>query len=334
QQANGNGSTSNFYLAGSRSELVDALGNRHVTYQTDRGKVIKDAVVLGAGFGNVFNDTVQQNGVVNVAASQYDGLDRLTLTTSPEGGTTAYAYAIAVNPWANNVASITRTPKPGSPLSPLVTSFTYDPTFNKPTSITDPLGLIASMSYDQITGNRLSVVTDVGAPPHFNATTRFTYDPFGQVATVTDALGTVTAYTYDQFENRVSQVADSGAGRLNATTLFGYDPIGNLVSQRNPNGNTTTMAYDANRRLLVTTAPPSGTGLVQTTNTYDPDGHVLTVTRTNVPANVVTTTTYTATGQLQSITDPNNRVTTSTYDAADRVVAITDPLLRITSFGY
>ena len=30
---------SNFYFAGSRSELVDAAGDRHVTYQTDRGKV-------------------------------------------------------------------------------------------------------------------------------------------------------------------------------------------------------------------------------------------------------------------------------------------------------
>src|SRR5712691_5887395 len=108
RQANGNGYTSNFYFAGSRSELVDAAGHRHVTYQTDRGKVVKDAFVLSAGFGNVFNDTPQQNGVVNVTTNQYDGIDRLTLTTLPEGGTTAYSYDTVINPWASNIASIAR----------------------------------------------------------------------------------------------------------------------------------------------------------------------------------------------------------------------------------
>ena len=175
QQANANASTSNFYFAGSRTELVDALGNRHVTYQTDRGRVIKDAFVLSASFGDVFNDT-SQSSAVNVTTNQYDGLDRLMLTTLPEGGTTALSYATAVNPWANNIASITRTAKPGSPLSPLVTSFAYDPLWNKPTQVTDPLGLITLMTYDPVTSNLLSTVADAGMAPHFNATSRFTYD--------------------------------------------------------------------------------------------------------------------------------------------------------------
>ena len=109
-----------------------------------------------------------------------DGLDRLTLTTLPEGGTTALSYATAVNPWANNIASITRTAKPGSPLSPLVISFAYDPLWNKPTQVTDPLGLITLMTYDPVTGNLLSTVADAGMAPHFNATSRFTYDGHGQ----------------------------------------------------------------------------------------------------------------------------------------------------------
>lgn len=68
---------------------------------------------FSSSFGDVFNDTAQQNGVVNVTTNQYDGLDRLTLTTLPEHGTAAYSYA-AANPWANNIASVTRTAKPGS----------------------------------------------------------------------------------------------------------------------------------------------------------------------------------------------------------------------------
>jgi len=338
QQANANGSTSNFYFAGSRSELIDALGDRHVTYQTDRGKVIKDAYVLSSSFGDVFNDTPQSNGVVNVTANQYDGLDRLTLTALPEGGTTAYSYA-AANPWANNIAAITRTAKPGSPLSPLTTSFAYHPIYNKPTQVTDPLGLITTMSYDGSTGNLLSTMADAGASPHFNALSLFTYDAHGRVLTATDPDGVGTVFSYDSFENLSSQVADSGgSGHLNAKTIFGYDNLGNVVSRTDPNGNAATMSYDADRRLLTTTAPaPFGAGspaLVQTSNAYDADGHLLSVTRANGASNAVTRMSYTATGQVRTVTDPNGNVTTNAYDADDRLQSVTDPLYRQTVYAY
>ena len=132
-------------LAGSRSELIDAAGDREVTYQTPGGRVIKDAFVLRSGFGDVFNDTPQQNGVVNVSSNQYDGADRLILATLPEDGTTAYQWSSDLE---QNVIQVTQTPKPGSPLSHLATGYAYDPVYNKPTRITDPLGLVATMQYD------------------------------------------------------------------------------------------------------------------------------------------------------------------------------------------
>jgi hypothetical protein len=36
------------------------------------------------------------------------------------------------------------TPKLGSGLSPLVTTSTYDPTFNKPLAVTDPRGIVTT----------------------------------------------------------------------------------------------------------------------------------------------------------------------------------------------
>jgi hypothetical protein len=63
KQSNATGGLSSFYFAGSRTELIDPLNNRHVTYQTDRGRVLRDAVVLSSNFGNVFGDTGQQDGV-------------------------------------------------------------------------------------------------------------------------------------------------------------------------------------------------------------------------------------------------------------------------------
>jgi YD repeat-containing protein len=165
QQANADGNSASFYLAGSRSELVDAAGDREITYQTPGGRVIKDAFVLSGSFGDVFNDTVQQNGIVDVAASQYDGLGRLILATAPEGGTTGYTWSSDLE---SNITQVTRTPKPGSPLSSLTTSYAYDPVYNRPTSITDPLGLVTTMAYATATGNLLSSIADAGGG-HFNA---------------------------------------------------------------------------------------------------------------------------------------------------------------------
>jgi YD repeat-containing protein len=179
KQANAAGPITNLYFAGSRTEIVDPLLNRHVTYQTDRGRVLSDAYVLSSGFGDVFNDTAQQNGIVNVTQHQYDGLDRLTATMFPEAGSVAYSYAASPNPWANNISSVTKTAKPGSSLAPLTTTYTYDPIFNKPTGITDPLGLVTNMSYDATTGNLVSMVSDAGGAGHFNATSSFSYNVVG-----------------------------------------------------------------------------------------------------------------------------------------------------------
>ena len=336
-QANANGAVSNFYFAGSRTELIDPAGDREATYQTDRGKVLSDAFVLSSTFGNVFSDTTQQNGVINVTANQYDGLDRLTLTTLPEGGMTAYAYATVLNPWANNVASITRTAKPDSPLTPLVTSFAYNPIYNKPTSVTDPLGLVTTMTYDPATGNLIETVGNSGAAPHFNATSTFVYDPYGRVLSSTDPRSVVTTFAYDRFENLISQVADAGAGHINATTSFAYDSLGDVVATTDPNGNTSTLSYDADRRLLVTTAPSPfnlGPALVQSTNTYDPSGHLLSLTRSNGASNVVTSFAYTATGKTASTTDPNGNTTTNAYNADDRLLSVTDPVRWVTTYAY
>jgi RHS repeat-associated protein len=74
--------------------------------------------------------------------------------------------------------------------------------------------------------------------------------------------------------------------------------------------------------------------LVRTTNAYDPDGNLLSVTRANGSTPVVTRLAYTATGRVQSVIDPNGNVTTAGYDADDRLTSVTDPLYRITTYGY
>src|SRR5258708_31908048 len=70
------------------------------------------------------------------------------------------------------------------------------------------------------------------------------------------------------------------------------------------------------------------------TNTYDPDGHLVTVTRTNGASAVATSMAHSASGKVQSLTDPNGNVTRMTYDPDDRLSNVIDPVGRVTSYAY
>jgi RHS repeat-associated protein len=319
-QTNANGGAWNYFFAGYRSEEDDPYGTRHVLYYNPRGKALFDIQDYG-GFGLT-------------TKFLYDGLDRTVSTTLPESGGTTYAYDAIVNPWANNVASVTRNPKPGSPLSPTTTTFTYEPTFNKPTSVTDPLGRVTAMTYDAGTGNLLSSVVDSTG---LKATTRFSYNGVGLPLTTTDPLGVTTAWVYDGAGNRTSQVADAGPGRLNQTIRWSYDSAGNPISVTDPRGNITASTWDDARRLLTVTAPPAATGAVpiRTANTWDADGRLLQV-RQSAGMTVLRTTsaTYTLTGKTASTTDANGSVTRFAYDRLDRLAGTTDAVGGVTRYTY
>ena len=329
-QANANGNSGAFYFSSTRSELVDAAGDRQVTYQTAHGRVLKDIAVLNSGFSTVFSDTLQQSGLA-VTTNQYDGQDRLILTTSPEGVQTTNTYS---PDFKQNLTGRTVTPKSGSSLSPLSTSYAYNATYNKPTSVTDPLGLVMSMSYDPATGNLVQLVQDAGAVPRLNATRRFSYDAHGLLISATDPLGIVTQYSYDANGNLQSTIRD--AGGLNVTERRGYDAVGNALTLTDPNGNTTNSSYDAVRRPTSVTLPAtsSSPALVATT-TFDPDGNPLQMQQSASGAVLRTISrSYTNSGKLATSTDANGNVTCYAYDAVDRLSSVTDPVGRVTAYGY
>ena len=112
---------------------------------------------------------------------QYDGIDRLTTIISAEGGTKALTYATAVNPWANNIASIIDTPSParrcrrGLRASP-TTVFQQDDQHHA-----IPWGW--SRRWRTIRRRAIFCRSWPTAVPrlHFNATSSFRYDAYGHV---------------------------------------------------------------------------------------------------------------------------------------------------------
>jgi RHS repeat-associated protein len=174
------------------------------------------------------------------------------------------------------------------------TAFTYDPTFNKVTSIKDPLG----------------------------DTTLFTYDFGGNLQTQKDPNGNLTTYQYDQF-GELKQATDP----TNQTTFFSYDTFGNRISIKDPLGDVTSFQYDASGRLITTYDALNR----RTQIAYDNADRI--ISQTNAQ-NAVTGFAYDQVGNLLLVTDPRGSQTTFTYDAMDGLFMRKDPLGRIDSRTY
>ena len=314
----GNGNASQVYVAGTRTEIVDAVGTRGVWQLDQRGGML--AQIEDFGDSSHLNTTISYGR---------DALGRVVKTTFPEGNSLALTYDSFSNP-----LTVTNTPKPGSPLLASVETYTYVrpvatlPNYTRTATATDPLGNTTTYGYDSATGNLLSV----DLPKVGGQTSRqtFAYSGIGQMLTTTDASGKVIQYTYDASGNRSSTIDDSG--RLNLTVAYTYDPVGNLTGKTDPRGNRTTLQYDALRRVTSVTAP-SQLGFVLT-YVYDADGHALQTQRSTGTSPQVRSATYSVTGKTLTSTDPSGNVSTSTYDFLDRLSSVTDAENRQTNFTY
>jgi RHS repeat-associated protein len=195
------------------------------------------------------------------------------------------------------------------------TSFTYDPTFNKLTSITNPLGNTSKFSYDS-NGNLLTV-TD----PNGHATS-FAYNSFGQVVQVVDAAGNTRNLAYDGAGNLAKII-----NPLGNSTSFTYDAISRLTSITDALGRTGTIAYDALGRL---TSLVDANGDV-TPFSYDPAGNLLTLTdaRGNKTA-----FTYDGMNRVLNRTDAVGKSDSRTYDLNGNLIKFVDRRGQTSQFAY
>ena len=131
-----------------------------------------------------------------------------------------------------------------------------------------------SYTYDN-DGNVISAEDD-----RADTTTGVTYDTsnpnpalvFNQPTSETDALGNTTRYQYNPWGELVSMTDPTGA-----TWTYTYTTLGLLQSETDPLGNTTSYTYDQYGRELTETDPLGGV----TRDTYDAAGNVITMTDPN-----------------------------------------------------
>ena len=301
-----------YFFAGWRSEEKDPLSNSKVYFNDNQGKALKIVDQLG-----------------KVTLREFDNLQRETKETMPEGNGVSTEYDEK-----GNVTKLTRFPKAGSGLSDTVTTFTYDPLWNKVSTSTDGLGRVTTFSYDSLTGDLLNI-----QHPAINGQTpkvSYAYNDRGQTVTSTDETKIVTKWNYDsETEVVLSTVQDFGPlPHLNLTTSFAYDATGNTIAVTDPRGNVHNQKFDLERRLVESQTPQPFEFITQ--YGYNLNGWQ-TLVQSQAPGQPVwqkAKYTYFIDGKFHELVDASGNTTTHAYDELRRKKTITDSESRVTTLSY
>ena len=242
-----------------------------------------------------------------------------------------------------------------------ITQLDYDAN-NRISRMTDPRGAVKQIEYDAA-GRAVRELLPEGGEERYSYTafgrtvleTRYTnangntttyrFNGLGYTTQTIDATGRVTRYERDSINNRLRRKIDP-AGRI---TQYTYNARGEPIRVIDADGKQTLIEYDL--RFKKPVRIENALGHV-TTMEYNNQARLSKITNAE---NETTTYTYTALGQVETITDPLGRVTrfaydsngnliettnaagetvTRAYDLANRLIETTDNLNRTNRFAY
>lgn len=238
---------------------------------------------------------------------QYDGENRLSRITQPNGAYTQLAY--------NESGSLTEVSEPlgattiysydqyqnlTSRLNALNknTSYEYDKV-NRRTETTTPLGDDIDRQYDK-NGNIIKKFDSN------NNETNYEYDELNRLVKITYDDASEVEYEYDSRGNLISMVDSAG------TTLYEFDKYDRLVEVTDPYGSVVSYQYDLADNLIEINYPGSKTVEYE----YD-DANRL--TKINDWNNEETTFTYYDNNLVHTKSIPNGITTTYSYDKSNRL---------------
>ena len=275
-----------------------------------------------------------QDALSNTTVYQYDKRDNLTQQTDAKGKQVTYGYDEL-----NRRNRHTQVKDTGD----LIVTYGFDPNGNR-TSVTDAKGQAFTYTYDELNRLTASIYPTESGP--YLVTTRIdsTYDPNGNLNTVTEtksgagAVTDVTSHSYDHLD-RLSSTTQRGV-----TVTYGYDKNGNRTRVTSPAGET-TYTYTP-RNLVETTVTTDGTTQfeyypgtrkrsvthpngIETRYTYNDAYRISSVITSNTADSSVTSQyaySYDTNGNRKEQQETQNgllETTTYGYDAADRMETFT-----------
>jgi RHS repeat-associated protein len=204
--------------------------------------------------------------------------------------------------------------------SGLVTTFlTYD-AYGKLRTMTDPNGVLTTLTYDA--GERLQS-SQTGSE-----TTGFTYWLTGLLKLVTLPDGSTILYGYDG-AHRLTDITDGVGNNIHYT----LDGLGNRTGENIYDSSTVprrthTRVFNALSQLNQDINAANSSS-VTTTYGYDPQGNLLSIA---APMSRNTGLIYDELNRIKQITDPMTGVTNLTYDGNDNLASVKDPRLFPTTY--
>jgi RHS repeat-associated protein len=237
-----------------------------------------------------------------VTSFEYDEAHNLVRLLNAKGYATTFAYD-----------DLNRLVVETDPLAH-TTTYEYDP-LGRRVAVTDANNIVTRYEYDAL--DRLTAVVQNYQPGPLadhetNVRTGYTYDPVGNLWTITDANGNVTTFEYDLLDRLIRE--DNPIGN---TWRYEYDPVGNLIRRTDANGDVTNYTYDADDLLVGIHYPDSS----QVTFTYDAAHNQVTMTDSLGTMD----NTYDELNRLASSTNHQGQTVSYAYDPASNRIALTYP---------
>jgi YD repeat-containing protein len=250
----------------------------------------------------------------------YNDQDQMTAINDRMGATTGFTHhapsgkVATITNAKGDTTTFTYTAQTQTFTNPL-TSDTVTFTFYLLTRIDHPDGTQEQFTYDG-KGNMLTRIDRAGK------TWTYTYNPMGQILTVTNPLSGVITHTYNA-DGTLATRTDSDTG----TTTYAYDGYKRVNRITRPDATFVQMTYNLNDQITAITDENNHTY----TYTRDANGNVIRVTD---PAGNRTQYAYDLMDRVNRITDRLGKAATLTYDSMGRAATITDPTAIQTAFGY
>ena len=249
-----------------------------------------------------------------------------------------------------------------------VTSITAYDAHGRPTSMTDPNGLVTNLTYHprgwlatrsvgglltQFTYDNVGQLTKVTLPD--SSFIAYAYDAAHRLYQISNAAGDKLVYTLDLMGNRTKEeVFDAGnnvvqrknrvfdslsrlATELNAANsaiaAYTYDNNGNLKTQTQKYDAVTTndafTSFDYDPLNRLTKITNALAGITQ--YNYDGVDHLVSVTD---PKNLITNYTVDGLDNQKQLISPDTGTTNSTYDAAGNLKTSTDARSKVSTYSY
>jgi len=311
-----NASTSNinYTLRGAVSEAINGNGYRaQSTYNAFGESVLtRSEDTPSATAGNLLlnstnsignQTTYDRRGVATASYQDIDGLNRQTRSTTDAFGRTTAVYINSVLQQSFNYSTdgIGRQVTTTSDAMGYNTVTTYD-AFGRTLSTQDKNGQVYTTTHND-ENQTVTITTPEGI------TTSTQSNAHGETVVITDGNNVQTQYVYDKDGNVSNTIFDQGG--LNLTRSNTFDESGRTILTRDANGTPRLYQYDAQNRVISQTLDPK--------NYTDENG----VAQNNTSGlNLVTSTQYTAKGQVQFTTDANGTITETRFDKAGQVTDV------------